>query len=355
VIIRVVGQNGGGSRVYVHQLNDELSKKGTNVATFYKEYKDSDPLTSFPSRGGEHFYSINIFKILLFTLKNRKKIEYVHSHLRNATVICYVICWLLKLKHVITVHGPISYGKKTLKDKIIINLFGRALKSSTVALFISNFTLENTLNICKIKKCSHFKVIYNGSEKVLPSVGKESNQNLFRIAVVGELTERKRPLEIIELCKALTRDSELKKMFHIDIYGDGHLKNELLNEIARFDLEDNISVHGNIYDLNVIYSNANLHLIFAYDEGFGRVITESMAYGIPSLAFNSGAFPEIIEHGKSGFLFDSTSDCIEIIKDLLLGKTLQPSKDDMRAYFIENFSSEIFKEKTFRIINEALV
>ncbi|MCX7018748.1 MAG: glycosyltransferase family 4 protein [bacterium] len=46
-------------------------------------------------------------------------------------------------------------------------------------------------------------------------------------------------------------------------------------------------------DLNVLVSN---------DEGFGRVIIEAAAAGVPTIGSNTGGIPELIEDGKTGFL-----------------------------------------------------
>jgi glycosyltransferase involved in cell wall biosynthesis len=37
-------------------------------------------------------------------------------------------------------------------------------------------------------------------------------------------------------------------------------------------------------------------------EGFGMVCAEAQAVGKPVVAFNSGAIPEIIRHGQTGFM-----------------------------------------------------
>jgi glycosyltransferase involved in cell wall biosynthesis len=50
-----------------------------------------------------------------------------------------------------------------------------------------------------------------------------------------------------------------------------------------------------------------------WNEPFGLVILESMACGTPVLAFDEGATPEIIEHGKTGFICHDETDMAEAI------------------------------------------
>jgi glycosyltransferase involved in cell wall biosynthesis len=45
-----------------------------------------------------------------------------------------------------------------------------------------------------------------------------------------------------------------------------------------------------------------------WPEPFGMVIVEALAAGTPVLAFNHGAAPEIVEHGKNGFLVEDEDE-----------------------------------------------
>ncbi|MHB1347692.1 MAG: glycosyltransferase, partial [Candidatus Humimicrobiaceae bacterium] len=48
-----------------------------------------------------------------------------------------------------------------------------------------------------------------------------------------------------------------------------------------------------------------------WNEPFGRVIIEAYSFGVPVIGSNRGGIPELIEDGKTGFIFDP-----DINKDL---------------------------------------
>lgn len=48
-------------------------------------------------------------------------------------------------------------------------------------------------------------------------------------------------------------------------------------------------------------------------EAAGRVVAEAMACGLPVVCYRQGGYREWIEHGKSGFLFDTDEEAYEII------------------------------------------
>ena len=53
-----------------------------------------------------------------------------------------------------------------------------------------------------------------------------------------------------------------------------------------------------------------------WPESFGLVLIESLACGTPVLVYNHGSFPEIIEHGQTGFLCAHVDDMVKGIERL---------------------------------------
>lgn len=63
-----------------------------------------------------------------------------------------------------------------------------------------------------------------------------------------------------------------------------------------------------------LLANASCTLFpIRWNEPFGLVMVESLACGTPVLAFREGAAPEVIVHGKTGFLCEDESDMAECI------------------------------------------
>jgi glycosyltransferase involved in cell wall biosynthesis len=70
-----------------------------------------------------------------------------------------------------------------------------------------------------------------------------------------------------------------------------------------------------------------------WGEPFGLVLIESMACGTPVLAFRKGSVPEIIIHGKTGFIVNSIS---EMVKAVEKASVLDPR--DCRKHIKDHFS-----------------
>jgi glycosyltransferase involved in cell wall biosynthesis len=74
-----------------------------------------------------------------------------------------------------------------------------------------------------------------------------------------------------------------------------------------------------------------------WKEPFGAVIPESLAAGTPVIAWRIAATPEILEHGKTGFLCDSVGDMVAAIH-----RIKEISRRECRASAEQRFSETVF-------------
>lgn len=92
-------------------------------------------------------------------------------------------------------------------------------------------------------------------------------------------------------------------------------------------------------------------LLFPIDwpEPFGMVLIEAMACGTPVIAYNHGSVPEIIEHGKTGFIVNSLEKAVEALKNIHL-----ISREVCRATFEERFSDLVMARNYVRLYENAV-
>ena len=77
-------------------------------------------------------------------------------------------------------------------------------------------------------------------------------------------------------------------------------------------------------------------MLFPIDwaEPFGMVMIESLACGTPVVAFGHGSVPEVLDHGKTGFIVSNVDDAVEAVRKV---DTL--SRATCRRVFMERFTS----------------
>jgi len=92
-------------------------------------------------------------------------------------------------------------------------------------------------------------------------------------------------------------------------------------------------------------------LLFPIDwpEPFGMVMLEAMASGTPVIAFNHGSVPEVIDHGKTGFIVDSVKKAAEALANIHL-----INRDDCREAFETRFSATVMTQNYIRLYEKAV-
>jgi glycosyltransferase involved in cell wall biosynthesis len=82
-----------------------------------------------------------------------------------------------------------------------------------------------------------------------------------------------------------------------------------------------------------------------WKEPFGRVMIEALACGVPVIASRTASTPEVITHGKTGFLCDSTDEMVAA-----LHRIKEISRSECRADAEERFGEAAFMRQTEELI-----
>ena len=126
-----------------------------------------------------------------------------------------------------------------------------------------------------------------------------SNLKNSEVIFVGRLIREQKGLDFLLDIAQHLKNSEIK----IRVVGDGQDKAWLEQEIERRQLQDIIILHGSVKkNIEKLYANASLFISTSRWEGFGLVVTEAMACGLPIISFDNSGPKEILEGGKYGIL-----------------------------------------------------
>jgi len=159
----------------------------------------------------------------------------------------------------------------------------------------------------------------------------------------GRIHHDKGAREAIEIARACKRKLILAGIMQDEAYYHQYVEPHLDNYNAVYvgsagPVERN-QLLGNAYAL--------LHPI-NFNEPFGLSVIESMACGTPVI-FNKGSMPELIEHGKSGFLVSGCEEAVEYvarIKDI--------NRSDCRRAVEDRFTADSMVEKYIDVYTQVL-
>jgi glycosyltransferase involved in cell wall biosynthesis len=94
-------------------------------------------------------------------------------------------------------------------------------------------------------------------------------------------------------------------------------------------------LHGD--ELAAAYGSSDVFVMPSRTETLGLVVLEAMATGLPVVGARAGGIPEMIEHGRTGFLFDEPAEAVESIRGLLhCPENRHAMGERARAYAVEN-------------------
>ena len=120
---------------------------------------------------------------------------------------------------------------------------------------------------------------------------------------------------------------ELKKElpdWHLNIFGDGPIKDELNKKIIDKGVGDFVLLRGTTKDIKTEYLKSSIYVMTSKFEAFPMVLLEAQTCGLPVVSFNCNYGPsDIIEDGINGFLIPNRDTKLYINRVLQLAKNIE--------------------------------
>jgi glycosyltransferase involved in cell wall biosynthesis len=128
-----------------------------------------------------------------------------------------------------------------------------------------------------------------------------------RIVAAGRLVEAKGFDLLIHAAAALARRGVA---FELVVHGEGPLREALERQSAVPELLGRVSFPGHSADARAMFEGAQLCVVPSRREGFGNVVVEAMAAGVPVLAAACPGPAELIANGCNGFLVEPGNEAV---------------------------------------------
>ena len=309
----------GGSGVLATELGKALADKGHGIHfityqqpvrltgfsanIFYHEVRvPSYPLFDFPP------YETALASTLVDVVKNNNvDLLHVHHAIPHASAAFMAKQILAEEKihvpFITTLHGT----DITLvgRDKTYAPVVTFSINKSDAITAVSDNLRKETLENFDIKKdisvIHNFVDINRFSVKAMDAFKKAIAPNGEKVILhASNFRKVKRIADVIYTFNKIKKSIPSKLL----LVGDGperHMAEELCRELGIF---EETRFVGKQQDMEDIYAIADLFLLPSEYESFGLAALEAMATGTPVVATNAGGIPEIITHGKNGFLCD---------------------------------------------------
>lgn len=195
---------------------------------------------------------------------------------------------------------------------------------------------EQTRNIRTFFTASYSK------DKIPTHLSKEF-QPPYRFLFVGSLSPGKRPVYSVEIIKGLR---EMGIDCSLDLFGDGTEREPLEQTITDNHLNAYVRLHGNqsAHVVEEAYRNSHFLLLPSKSEGWPKVVTESMFWGVIPMVTSISCVPWMLGKSERGLLLKhQLSTDIDAILKLLEESGGLKSKSEKAANWSRNYTLESFE------------
>lgn len=307
----------GGSGVLATELGKALADKGYgihfityqqpvrltgfNANIFYHEVRvPAYPLFDFPP------YETALASTMVDVVKNNNvdllHVHYAIPHASAAFMAKQILAEeKIHVPFITTLHGTdiTLVGRDKTYAPVVTFSINKSDAITAVSDNLRNETLENFDIKKEISVIHNFVDITRFSVKPIDAFKKAIAPNGEKVILhASNFRKVKRIADVIYTFNKIKKNIPSKLL----LVGDGperHMAEELCRELGIF---EETRFVGKQQDMEDIYAIADLFLLPSEYESFGLAALEAMAAGTPVVATNAGGIPEIITHGKNGFL-----------------------------------------------------
>lgn len=279
------------------------------------------------------------FHSFFYLFKNSKKIEIIHAHGLNASLISKILSIIFKIPYVVSTHATYNL-KPSLLSKLIYFCLNSAKEIFTLSHASKNELISIGLNkkIISVYRYWVDQEIFKIREYIELREKLQIAKNNFVVLFIGRLIEKK---GVTPLLEAFSNLENQENNFKLLIAGTGPLE----EKVKQFsEKHENIYYLGGVQNSLIyqLYNSADCLIIpSTHDEGFGRVILEALSSGIPVIGSNRGGIPEAVNKEVS-ILLDITPENIQKavveMKEKILSHGNKGMKKICREFAVKNYS-----------------
>ncbi|WP_299127630.1 glycosyltransferase [uncultured Winogradskyella sp.] len=266
---------------------------------------------------------------------------------------------LLKVKPLYHLHGK-GISQNVSKSKFIKNIH-RWVYSNAVIVHLSLSLLELEIKKLNLRN-SDLHVVNNGIIPIEKDFTKINHSELDLnddILFLSNLRISKGILFALEILNKLLESNKKVKLNIVGDFRDVSTRNKVMDYIKLNNIENNVIFYGALYGNKKfeVLAKTSFLLYPSFNDAYPLVLLESLQLGIPIVASNQGAIPEIV-NDEVGYVF-KTGDLSAAINlcEQMLNKTIaekQHMSRECKYYFETNFTNTIFEKNMKQVINAAL-
>ncbi|UQZ32377.1 N-acetyl-alpha-D-glucosaminyl L-malate synthase BshA [Paenibacillus sp. PK3_47] len=304
----------GGSGVVATELGKLLAEKGHEV--HFITHSIPFRLGRFQKNIFYHEVEVNDYYVFRYPpydlalatkmaqVAKMQQLDLLHVHYAVPHAVCAFLAKQMlgnDMKVVTTLHGTditVLGQDESLKDLIRLGI-----NESDAVTAVSMDLINETRRVLDITR--DIDLTYNFVDKrvyyprdVTNLRGDYAAPHEKILMHISNFRPVKRVHDVVDVFAKVNRELPSKLL----LVGEGPDLPKIQAKIHEMGLEDKVRFLGKQDEIAQVISLADLLLLPSEKESFGLVALEAMACGVPTIGSQAGGIPELIVHGKTGFL-----------------------------------------------------
>jgi len=250
---------------------------------------------------GRVFSYPSLVRAGFFAVRMSRRIRHIHAHRAGATA---TVAWLLAVITGRSYSFAVAVGDIFADE---VPALGLKIAETEFVTADTEYTRQWLVSRHRLVAEGKLHLVYDGIDpRAFDPVDRPPGQPPVIISV-GQLVEKKGFSYLLQAASIVqSRDGE----FRLVIVGEGPMREDLMRRAAGLQLRERVEFVGELppQQMRRLYQAADVFVlasVVAADgdrDGLPTVLLEALAMGIPTVASDISAIPELIEHQKTGLL-----------------------------------------------------
>lgn len=232
----------------------------------------------------------------LCRLLHSRQVQHVHVHFGKNAADVARLCWYLGgPTYSMMVHGPGEFDAPASID------LGGKVQDSLFTTPITSYAQAQLQRWTPYADWDRLEVVHCAINDDFLNAGQPLLADSVQFVCIGRLTAQKGQLALLDAVAQVLREGHSVRLV---LAGDGEMRSVLEERIASHGIQDAVQITGWIGEQRVreLLLESRAMVLPSFAEGLPVAIMEAFALGRPVISSAITGIPELVTHGKNGWL-----------------------------------------------------
>lgn len=306
IMMFAAGGDLGGGKTHILSLAKELSKENDLRLVCFRigEMSNEAPGLGIDTVAVDHKLGFAHARKVATEQAREFRPDIIHCHGSKANVLGIMARSSTGIPVITTVHSDpeLDYMGAPIRNITYGNLNRIALRRMNYHVAVAGRMQD--LLISRGFDPQKVFTVYNGMDfsDAVPPKEVKRDPDIIRIGIAARLNPVK---DISTLIKAFAIAYEKDKRLRLSIAGSGEEEGKLKELAKTLGVEDVTTFEGWLSDIRGYFKTIDINVLCSLSETFPYSLLEGACERVPAIASNVGGIPYLIEHERTGLLFEA--------------------------------------------------